>query len=76
MKNMLFSPSAVGFFLQDMNAPADAVEVSPEVEAFLRRAIIWGADKFELSADSVTVSYPDWMKKYVADNDAPTEWAR
>lgn len=76
MKNMLFSPSAVGFFLQGMDAPADAVEVSAAAEAFLREAIIWGADKFQLSTDSVTVSYPGWMKNYLADNDAPTEWAR
>lgn len=74
MKNMLFSPGAAGFFLQDMDAPADAVEVSAEVEAFLRQAVIWGADKFEVRKDSAKASYPESMEKYAVENDAPVKW--
>ncbi|WP_033755187.1 hypothetical protein [Pantoea sp. NGS-ED-1003] len=74
MKNMLFSPGAVGFFLQDMNAPADAVEVSAAVEAFLRQAIIWGAEEFHFSGRSVSVAYPAHLKEYATDNNAPTQY--
>jgi len=74
MKNMLFSPGAVGFFLQGTEAPADAVEVSPAAEAFLRQAIIWGAEEFHFSGESVSVTYPDHLKEYATDNKAPTQY--
>lgn len=74
MKNMLFSPGAAGFFLQGLDAPADVVEVSPEVEAFLRQAIIWGAEEFHLSGESVSVAYPDYLQEYATDNKAPTQY--
>lgn len=71
---MLFSPGAAGFFLQDMDAPADAVEVSAEAEAFLRQAIIWGAEGFRFSGETVSVTYPQNLKEYVRDNKAPTQY--
>ncbi|MFC2855413.1 hypothetical protein [Citrobacter farmeri] len=74
MKNMLFSPSAVGFFLQGMDAPADAVEVSAAQEAFLRQAIIWGAEEFHFSGESVSVAYPEHLQEYATDNKAPTHY--
>jgi len=74
MKSMLFSPGAAGFFLQDMDAPSDAVEVSAEVEAFLRQAIIWGAEEFHFSGESVSVAYPDHLQEYATDNKAPTQY--
>jgi len=42
MPNLYFSPKETGFYLQEMEMPSDAVEVSAQAEAFLRRAIIWG----------------------------------
>ncbi len=46
MENMYFSPTTVGFYVSEQERPDDAVEVSPEVEAFLRECVIWGADTF------------------------------
>ncbi|MFK8074862.1 hypothetical protein [Klebsiella pneumoniae] len=74
MKNMLFSPGTAGFFLQGMDAPADAVEVSTEVEAFLRQAILWGAEEFHFSGESVSVTYPGYLQEYATDNKAPTQY--
>jgi len=74
MKNMLFSPGAAGFFLPGLDAPADAVEVSAVVEDFLRQAIIWGAEEFNFSGESVSVTYPDHLQKYATDNKAPTQY--
>ncbi|CAH6320742.1 hypothetical protein FD827_27455 [Klebsiella pneumoniae] len=74
MKNMLFSPGTASFFLQGMDAPADAVEVSTEVEAFLRQAIIWGAEEFHFSGESVSVTYPGYLQEYATDNKAPTQY--
>lgn len=74
MKNMLFSPAAAGFFLQDMDAPADAVEVSAAAETFLRQAIIWGAEGFHFLGESVSVAYPDYLKEYAKVNNAPTQY--
>lgn len=72
---MLFSPGAAGFFLQDMNAPTDAVEVSAAVEAFLRQAIIWGAEEFHFSGRFVSVTYPAHLMEYATDNNAPTQYS-
>jgi hypothetical protein len=47
MGNNYFSPTTVGF-ISEQDRPDDALEVSPEVEAFLRKAVIWGADTLPL----------------------------
>lgn len=74
MENMLFSLGATGFFLQDMDAPSDAVEVSGGVKAFLRQVIIWGAEECHFSEESVSVAYPDHLQEYATDNKAPTKY--
>lgn len=58
MENMYFSPTTVGFYVSEQERPDDAVEVSPEVEAFLRECVIWGADTFNVERDAATVTYP------------------
>ncbi|HDX1871216.1 TPA: hypothetical protein RN790_002440 [Escherichia coli] len=56
MENMYFSPTTVGFYVSEQERPDDAVEVSPEVEAFLRECVIWGADTFNVERDAATVT--------------------
>ncbi|MHC3189252.1 hypothetical protein, partial [Escherichia coli] len=58
MENIYFSPTTVGFYVSEQERPDDAVEVSPEVEAFLRECVIWGADTFNVERDAATVTYP------------------
>lgn len=74
MENLYFSPTAMGFFLKTMEKPGDSVEVSPAAEAFLRRAIIWGASGFIISNGEVSVTYPEFLREYVMDNDAPVNF--
>jgi len=69
---MLFSPSVMGFFIDDDEAPADAIKVSAELEGFLRQAIIWGAEKFTFYDSYVSVTYPDYLNEYVTENNALT----
>lgn len=74
MANLYFSPTAMGFFLKAMEKPQDSVEVSPAAEEFLRRAIIWGATGFGISNGGVSVTYPEFLREYVTDNDAPIQF--
>ncbi len=39
MENIYFSPTTVGFYVSEQERPDDAVEVSPEMEAFLRSVL-------------------------------------
>jgi len=71
MPNLYFSPKETGFYLQEMEMPSDAVEVSAHAEAFLRRAIIWGASGFVFAKGQITVTFPEALRVYVTDNDAP-----
>lgn len=74
MGNIYFSPSTVGFYIPEQDRPDDAVEVSPEVEAFLREAVIWGADTFNVERDAATVTYPPELNEYVSQYNAPTHY--
>lgn len=71
MENMYFSPTTVGFYVSEQERPDDAVEVSPEVEAFLRECVIWGADTFNVERDAATVTYPTELLEYVTTYNAP-----
>ncbi|WP_091003671.1 MULTISPECIES: hypothetical protein [Pantoea] len=70
----VFSPATLGFYDNTDESPDDAVKVSEEVEAFLRTAIIWGANHFDVKENAASVTYPDWMKDYAEENSAPTQW--
>jgi hypothetical protein len=72
MQNLFFSAKTLGFYSPDMALPDDAVEVSPEVEAFLREVIVWGADSFTVSLTAASVTYPAAMADYVRTYNAPT----
>lgn len=74
MAKLYFSPTEMGFFLKAMEKPQDSVEVSPAAEEFLRRAIIWGATGFRISNGGVSVTYPEFLREYVTDNDAPIQF--
>lgn len=74
MGNIYFSPTTVGFYVSEQERPDDAVEVSPEVEAFLRECIIWGADTFNVERDTAKVTYPPELNEYVSQYNAPTHY--
>lgn len=74
MGNIYFSPSTVGFYIPEQDRPDDAVEVSPEVEAFLREAVIWGADTFNVERDTAKVTYPTELLEYVTTYNAPVKY--
>ncbi|WP_108700778.1 hypothetical protein [Phytobacter sp. SCO41] len=71
MGNNYFSPTTVGFYISEQDRPDDALEVSPEVEAFLRKAVIWGADTFTVEGNKASVTYPPELHEYVTAYDAP-----
>ena len=74
MENIYFSPTTVGFYVSEQERPDDAVEVSPEVEAFLRECVIWGATGFEVTTSTAKVTYPPELKDYVSQYNAPTHY--
>lgn len=74
MGNIYFSPTTVGFYASEQERPDDAVEVSPEVEAFLRECVIWGADTFNVERDTAKVTYPPELNEYVSQYNAPTHY--
>lgn len=74
MENMYFSPTTVGFYVSEQERPDDAVEVSPEVEAFLRECVIWGATGFEVTPTTAKVTYPPELDEYVSQYNAPTHF--
>lgn len=74
MENNYFSPSTVGFYIPEQDRPDDAVEVSPEVEAFLRKTVIWGADTFIVERDKASVTYPAELLEYVTTYNAPVKY--
>ena len=74
MENMYFSPTTVGFYVSEQERPDDAVEVSPEVEEFLRRCVIWGATGFEVTPTTAKVTYPPELNEYVSQYNAPTHY--
>jgi len=74
VKHNLFSPSIGGFFPPDVDVPSDAVEVSKDVEEFLRRAVIWGADSFTVDIDKAVVTYPPELYEYVSQYNAPIKF--
>ncbi|HAT2341105.1 TPA: hypothetical protein I8206_005212 [Citrobacter freundii] len=74
MGNIYFSPTTVGFYVSEQERPDDAVEVSPEVEAFLRECVIWGADTFNVERDTAKVTYPPELNEYVSQHNAPTHY--
>ena len=74
MENIYFSPTTVGFCVSEQERPDDAVEVSPEVEAFLRECVIWGADTFNVERDAATVTYPTELLEYVTTYNAPVKY--
>ena len=59
---------------QSKERPDDAVEVSPEMEAFLRECVIWGADTFNVERDAATVTYPTELLEYVTTYNAPVKY--
>ncbi|QEO01383.1 hypothetical protein [Enterobacter kobei] len=74
MGDIYFSPTTVGFYVSEQERPDDAVEVSPEVEAFLRECVIWGADTFNVERDTAKVTYPPELNEYVSQYNAPTHY--
>lgn len=74
MENIYFSPTTVGFYVSEQERPDDAVEVSPEVEAFLRECVIWGATGFEVTPTTAKVTYPPELDEYVSQYNAPTHY--
>ncbi|MDE9659455.1 hypothetical protein L2104_13070 [Citrobacter braakii] len=74
MGNNFFSSKTVGFYMPEQERPDDAVEVSPDVEAFLRECVIWGADSFRVEFDKASVTYPLELLEYVTQYDAPTQY--
>lgn len=74
MGNNYFSPSTVGFYIREQERPDDAVEVSPEVESFLRETVVWGADTFNVERDAATVTYPTELLEYVTTYNAPVKY--
>lgn len=74
MENIYFSPTTVGFYVSEQELPDDAVEVSPEVEGFLRRCVIWGATGFEVTPTTAKVTYPPELDEYVSQYNAPTHF--
>ena len=74
MGNIYFSPTTFGFYVSEQERPDDAVEVSPEVEAFLRECVIWGADTFNVERDTAKVTYPPELNEYVSQYNAPTHY--
>ncbi|MHC9060029.1 hypothetical protein [Pantoea sp. y20] len=75
MDNNYFSAETLGFYPGSEEKPSDAVEVSPQVESFLREVIVWGASKFKVSKDSVQVEYPAELASYVIEYGAPKEFS-
>ncbi|MBA7875948.1 MULTISPECIES: hypothetical protein [Enterobacteriaceae] len=74
MENTFFSPSTLGFYTHDQNMPGDAVEVTTDVGQFLRECVIWGADSFIVERQRASVSYPDFMREYAIENNAPVSY--
>lgn len=74
MGNIYFSPTTVGFYVSEQERPDDAVEVSPEVEAFLRGCVIWGATEFDVTTTAAKVTYPPELSEYVSQYNAPTHF--
>lgn len=74
MGNNYFSPSTVGFYIREQERPDDAVEVSPEVESFLRETVVWGADTFTVERDKASVTYPPELHEYVTEYCAPIKY--
>lgn len=74
MGKIYFSPTTVGFYISEQERPADAVEVPPELEEFLRRCVIWGATGFEVTPTTAKVTYPLELDEYVSQYNAPTHF--
>lgn len=74
MGNNYFSPTTVGFYVSEQERPDDAVEVSPDVEEFLRRCVIWGATGFDVTTTAAKVTYPPELDEYVSQYNAPTHF--
>lgn len=64
----------MGFYIPEQARHDDAVEVSPEVEAFLRECVIWGATGFDVKFDTAVVTYPPELFDYVTQYNAPTRY--
>ena len=74
MGKIYFSPTTVGFYVSEQERPDDAVEVSPELEEFLRRCVIWGATGFEVTPTTAKVTDPPELDEYVSQYNAPTHF--